>query len=307
MLLYEEPPRMSTRVAASSTRARPLGFIALTKPDVSFLVVITTLAGYALGTAGPLDWLQMAHTVLATTLVAAGTSALNHYHERDLDARMRRTASRPLPSSVLSPIEALWFGLTLVAAGLLELLLTTNALAAFLAFATSVTYLGIYTPLKVRTTWATAIGAIPGAVPPLIGWAAARGSLNAGAWVLFGILFLWQFPHFHAIAWIYREDYSRAGIRMLPVVDSQGRATFSQIIVTAAVLIPFSLLGAVTGLGGVRYFFGALVLGLMLVEVCLWAAANKTNIRAKWLMHATVIHLPLLLGLMILDRFWWSR
>jgi len=294
----------TTRVAATSPLARSMGYIALTKPDVSFLVVITTLAGYVLGTSGPLDWLRMAHTVLATTLVAAGTCALNHYLERDVDARMRRTAARPLPSSVLPPGEALWFGLVLVAIGVVDLLLATNALAALLAVGTSVTYLGVYTPLKVRTTWATAVGAIPGAVPPLIGWAAARGSLQAGAWVLFGILFLWQFPHFLAIAWIYREDYARAGIRMLPVVDTDGRATFSQILFTAAVLVPFSLLASVTGLAGVRYFFGALVLGLMLVEVCVWAASSKTNVRAKWLMHATVIHLPLLLGLMILDRFW---
>ena len=249
---------MSTiRVAAVSPLARSMGYISLTKPDVSFLVVITTLAGYALGTAGPLDWLRMAHTVLATTLVAAGTSALNHYIERDLDARMRRTAARPLPSSVLPPREALWFGLALVGIGVIDLLLATNALAALLAVGTSVTYLGVYTPLKVRTTWATAVGAIPGAVPPLIGWAAARGSLDAGAWVLFGILFLWQFPHFLAIAWMYREDYARAGIRMLPCVDTEGRATFSQILVTAAVLVPFSLLASVVGLAGVRYFFGA--------------------------------------------------
>jgi protoheme IX farnesyltransferase len=283
-----------------------MGYVSLTKPDVSFLVVITTLAGYALGASGPLDWMLMAHTVLATTLVAAGTSALNHYLERDSDALMRRTASRPLPACVLAPAEALFFGAALVLVGVADLLIATNALAAILAVATSVMYLGIYTPLKTRTVWCTAIGAIPGAVPPLIGWAAARGTLDAGAWVLFGILFLWQFPHFHAIAWMYREDYSRAGIKMLPVVDPEGRATFSQILLTAAVLIPFSLLGTVVGLAGIAYFFGALVLGLMLVEVCVWAAASKTNVRAKWLMHATVIHLPLLLGLMILDRFWWT-
>jgi heme o synthase len=296
----------TTRAVAASPLARSMGYISLTKPDVSFLVVITTLAGYALGTVGPLDWFRMAHTVLATTLVAAGTSALNHYLERDSDALMRRTASRPLPSNVLAPAEALWFGSALVVVGVLDLLLSTNPLAALLAVATSVTYLGIYTPLKTRTTLATAIGAIPGAVPPLIGWAAARGSLDVGAWVLFGILFLWQFPHFHAIAWMYREDYGRAGIRVLPVVDPEGRATFSQILFTAAVLVPFSLLASVVGLAGRQYFFGALVLGLLLVEVCVWAAASKTNARAKWLMHATVIHLPLLLGLMILDRFWWS-
>jgi heme o synthase len=292
--------RTATAAAAPS---RAVAFLALTKPDVSFLVVMTTLAGYALGTVGPLDWLRMAQTVIGTMFVAAGASTLNHYFERDSDARMRRTASRPLPSGVLAPSEALFFGLGLALTGFIQLLIVTNVLAALLAAATCVTYLGLYTPLKKRTTWATLVGAFPGAAPPLIGWAAARGTLDAGAWVLFAILFLWQVPHFHAISWMYREDYGRAGIRMLPVVDPEGRATFTQILVCAAALIPVSLLASVTGLAEVRYFFGALVLGMLLVEVCLWAAARKTNVRAKWLMHATVIHLPLLLGLMMLDKF----
>ena len=289
--------------AAPRTMTRATAYIALTKPDVSFLVVLTTAAGYALGSAGPLDWQGMACAVAGTTLVSAGTSALNHYIERDSDARMRRTASRPLPSGTLTPGEALAFGVGLTIAGAITLLVTSTPLAALLAVAACIAYLFAYTPLKTRTTLATLVGAFPGAVPPLIGWAAARGSLGAGAWVLFAILFLWQFPHFHAIAWMYREDYTRAGIQMLPVVDTEGRATFGQILFCAAALIPVSLLASVTGLAGVRYFFSAVVLGLMLVEVCLWAAARKTNVRAKWLMHATVLHLPLLLGLMIMDRF----
>lgn len=293
----------TTRADVLPLMTRPAAYLALTKPDVSFLVVLTTWAGYALGSAGPLDWPRMAQTVFATTLVAAGTSALNHYVERSSDALMRRTASRPLPTGALASAEALWFGIGLVAIGVVELLFSTNLLAALLAAATSASYLGIYTPLKKRTTLATFAGAFPGAAPPLIGWAAARGSLGAGAWVLFAILFLWQFPHFHAISWIYREDYARAGIRMLPVVDPDGKATFGQILFCAAALIPVSLLAAVTGLAGVRYYFLALVLGLLLVEVCVWASARKTNVRAKWLMHATVIHLPLLLGLMVLDKF----
>jgi protoheme IX farnesyltransferase len=277
--------------------------LALTKPDVSFLVVMTTVAGFALGTQGPLDWLRMAHTVFGTTLIAAGTSALNHYIERDSDAQMRRTASRPLPSGNLQPREALWFGATLIVIGTLYLALATNALATLLGILTSVTYLCAYTPLKRRTTLATFVGAFPGAVPPLIGWAAARGTITVDAWILYAVLFLWQFPHFDAIAWIYREDYGRAGILMLPVVDREGKRTFREILWTAALLVPVSLLPAVTGLAGVRYFFGALVLGIMLVEMCLWAAASKSNVRAKWLMHATVIHLPLLLGLLIYDKF----
>jgi len=297
---------MNTRAIPVAVPSRAMSYVALTKPDVSFLVVLTTLAGYALGAIGPLDWLRMAHTVIGTTLVAAGTSALNHYFERDSDARMRRTALRPLPSGALVPAEAFWFGSSLAAGGALQLLLTTHALAAALAVLTSGMYLGIYTPLKMRTTAATLIGAFPGALPPVIGWAAARGSLGAGAYVLFAILFLWQVPHFHSISWVYREDYARAGIRMLPVVDRDGRMTFGQIVFCAIALIPVSLLASVTGLAGVTYYFSALVLGLLLVKVCLWAAASKTNVRAKWLMHATVVHLPLLLGIMVWDKFWRS-
>jgi len=294
---------MTTRAIPVAAPSRAMCYVALTKPDVSFLVVITTLAGYALGAVGPLDWLRMAQTVMGTTLVAAGTSALNHYLERDTDARMRRTAARPLPSGAMAPAEALFFGAALAVAGTLELLLTTNALAAALAALTSVLYLGVYTPLKTRTTAATLIGAFPGALPPVIGWAAARGSLGPGAYVLFAILFLWQVPHFHSISWVYREDYARAGIRMLPVVDRDGRVTFGQIIFCAAALIPVSLLASVTGLAGVHYYFYALVVGLLLVKVCLWASAQRTNVRAKWLMHATVVHLPLLLALMVFDKF----
>jgi protoheme IX farnesyltransferase len=288
---------------AMASSSLPALYLALTKPDVSFLVVITTVSGYALGTRGPLDWSLMAHTVFATTLIAAGTSALNHYIERGTDARMRRTASRPLPSGQLQPREALWFGATLIAIGTLYLGLATNALTTGLGILTSIAYLCAYTPLKRRTTFATAIGAFPGAVPPLIGWAAARGALTLDAWILFAILFLWQFPHFDAIAWVYREDYGRAGIKMLPTVDPEGKRTFREILFTAGLLIPISLLPGVTGLAGAHYFFGALVLGIILVEVCLWAAASKSNIRAKWLMHATVLHLPLLLGLLIYDKF----
>jgi protoheme IX farnesyltransferase len=283
--------------------SRPALFLSLTKPDVSILVVMTTAAGYALGTQGPLDWVRMSHTVFGTTLIAAGTSALNHYIERDTDALMRRTASRPLPSGHLQPREALWFAASLLVAGTLYLALATNALATMLGILAAAAYLCVYTPLKRRTTLATLVGAFPGAVPPLIGWAAARGTITVDAGILYAVLFLWQFPHFDAISWVYREDYRRAGIQMLPVVDHEGKRTFREILLTAALLVPVSLLPAVTGLAGAHYFFGALVLGIMLVEVCLWAAAAKSNVRAKWLMHATVLHLPLLLGLLLYDKF----
>jgi protoheme IX farnesyltransferase len=287
---------------AAGSLSRALACVALVKPDVTFLVVLTTLAGFYLGATGPINVLAMFHAVFGTMLVAGGTAALNQYIERASDAKMRRTSLRPLPIGVLRPSEALAFGAGLLVLGSVYLALLTNWLACGLALLTAALYLGVYTPLKTRTTRATAIGAIPGAIPPLIGWAAARGSLHGGAWLLFAILFLWQFPHFHAIAWMYREDYARAGIRMLPVTDRNGSATFGQIIFAAAALVPVSLLPSVTGLAGLRYFFGALMIGILLVQVCLWAARSRTNLRAKWLMHSTVVHIPLLFGLLMFDK-----
>lgn len=282
---------------------KPWAYVVLTKPDVTFLVVITTVAGFYLGSRTSPDWSLLMHTLFGTMLVAGGTAALNQYFERDMDALMRRTAARPLPVGLLQPREVLLFGVTTIVIGSAWLAFAVNIVAALLALATTVLYLGLYTPLKTRTTLATAVGAIPGALPPLIGWAAAaHGSLSLGAWLLFGILFFWQFPHFFSIAWIYREDYARAGIRMLPVVDRSGDATFRQIVAMSAILVPVSLLPAVIGMAGIRYFFGALVLGMILLQVSLWASRERTNFRAKWLMHATVAHIPLLLGLMILDK-----
>jgi protoheme IX farnesyltransferase len=294
---------MSTvRTTEITLASRANAYVALTKPDVSFLVLMTTAAGYYMGARGAVDWLHLIQTVFATLLIAAGTATLNHYIERDSDRFMRRTASRPLPSGQLQPHEALWFGLILSVAGALDLYFTAGILASALGVLTSVSYLLAYTPLKKRTVWATAVGAFPGAIPPMIGWVAATGTLDRGAWLLFAILFLWQFPHFYAIAWMYREDYARAGILMLPVVDREGTRTFRQIILTAIALVGVSLLPSVMVLAGVRYFFGALVVSTALVQVCLWASASRTNVRAKWLMHATVLHIPILLGLMIYDK-----
>jgi protoheme IX farnesyltransferase len=294
---------MSTvRTAELTLASRANAYVALTKPDVSFLVLMTTAAGYYMGARGPVNWLHLTLTVFATMLIAAGTAALNHYIERDSDRYMRRTATRPLPSGVLQPREALAFGMVLSVAGAADLYFTAGIAACLLGVGTCLSYLLAYTPLKKRTVWATFVGAFPGAIPPMIGWVAASGSLDKGAWLLFAILFVWQFPHFHAIAWMYREDYARAGILMLPVVDREGVRTFRQIILYAAALVGVSLLPAILGLAGVVYFFGALVTSTAMVQVCLWAASNKTNARAKWLMHATVIHIPILLGLMIYDK-----
>jgi protoheme IX farnesyltransferase len=294
---------MSTvRTTEITLASRANAYVALTKPDVSFLVLMTTAAGFYMGSRGAVDWLHLMQAVFATLLIAAGTATLNHYIERDSDRYMRRTASRPLPSGQLQPREALWFGVILCVAGAVDLYFTAGILASSLGILTSLSYLLAYTPLKKRTVWATAVGAFPGAIPPMIGWVAATGTLDRGAWLLFAILFLWQFPHFYAIAWMYREDYARAGILMLPVVDREGTRTFRQIILTAVALVGVSLLPAVMGLAGVHYFFGALVVSTALVQVCLWAASSRTNARAKWLMHATVLHIPVLLGLMIFDK-----
>jgi protoheme IX farnesyltransferase len=286
----------------SLSMERPWAYVTLTKPDVTFLVVITTVAGFYLASSGSIAWALLLNTLFGTTLVAGGTAALNQYIERDRDALMRRTVQRPLPAGILQPAEVLRFGVVAILLGTFWLALAANFLAAFLGLVTSIVYLGVYTPLKTRTTLATAIGALPGALPPLIGWAAARGSLSLGAWILFGILFFWQFPHFQAIAWMYREDYSRAGIRMLPTVDPAGDATFRQIVATSAILVPVSLLPSVIGMAGIRYFFGALILGMLILQVSLWASRHRSNVRAKWLMHATVAYIPLLLTWMILDK-----
>lgn len=294
---------MSTaRTAELTLASRASAYVTLTKPDVSFLVLMTTAAGYYMGARGPVNWLNLLNAVFGTMLIAAGTAALNHYIERDIDRHMRRTAARPLPSGVLQPREALAFGAVLAVGGAAYLWAAAGWLAALLGVVTCLSYLLAYTPLKRKTIWATFIGAFPGAVPPMIGWVAATGRLDRGAWLLFAILFLWQFPHFHAISWIYREDYRRAGIRMLPVVDVEGKRTFREIVLYAAGLVAVSLLPAMLGLAGVLYFFGALVTSTALLQVCLWAASKKTNTRAKWLMHATVLHIPVLLGLMVLDK-----
>ncbi|MBI1749764.1 MAG: protoheme IX farnesyltransferase [Acidobacteria bacterium] len=293
---------MSSRAAIFPQISRAWAYVALTKPDVTFLVVITTLAGFYLGSRGPMNFVLLAHAVIGTMLIGAGTSALNQYFEREADAQMRRTARRPLPLGVLQPAEALAFGIGLAALGAAYLAVLVSPLSSLLGVVTCLSYLSIYTPLKKRTTLATLIGAFPGAVPVLIGWAAARGGLNREAWVLYAILFLWQFPHFFAIAWVYREDYARAGIRMLPVVDATGERTFRQILAYAGALVPASMLPSVLGTTGVLYFFGAMVLGLAQLQVAIWASRVKTNDSARWLMHATVLYLPALLGLMMWDK-----
>jgi len=283
-------------------RAKLADYWTLTKPEVNTLVVASTLAGFYLGWRGPMNFVLLIHTLMGTLLVASGTATLNQWMEREGDARMRRTVNRPLPSGRLSPPEALRFGIVLSVAGGLYLALAANVLASALALLTLASYLLLYTPLKRKTSYCTLVGAFLGAMPPLIGWAAARGSLGLEAWILYAMLFIWQFPHFLAIAWMYREDYARAGLLMLPADDPQGRAAARQILATSLLLLPVSLVPTWLGQLGVIYFIGALALGLALFYCGASAALVRSNAVAKRLLMATVFYLPLIFGFMIADK-----
>ena len=273
----------------------------LTKPSITGLVLVTALAGSILAEAGLRDWLLLLHMLLGTGLSAAGASALNQYIERDVDGLMRRTQNRPLPQGRVHPRLALAFGLGLSVAGVLYLTLLVNGLAAAVAAFTVASYLLIYTPSK-RTTWlSTLIGAVPGAMPPVIGWAAVRGQLDTGAWALFAIMFLWQIPHFLAIAWMYRNDYARAGFPVLPVCDPEGGRTARLISWNCIALLLVSLWPTWLGLTGRLYFVGALVLGIAFLAFGLATAVYKTNLSARRLLVASVIYHPLLLALILLD------
>lgn len=274
----------------------------LTKPEVNFLVVGSTLAGFYLGSPGPLRLGLLLNTLFGTFLVASGTATLNEYMERGHDAAMRRTANRPLPARRLSPREGLLFGLALSAAGGAYLALTANALASFLALLTLGSYLLIYTPLKRKTPLCTIVGALPGAMPPLIGWAAARGSLSAEAWILFLMLFLWQFPHFTAIAWMYRRDYERAGYLMLPPGDREGRFMAIQAAGFALLLIPVSLFPAFMGHAGALYAGGAIILGIGFLYYAIRLALVRTNVVARRVVLASVVYLPFVYGLLMFNK-----
>lgn len=283
-------------------KTRLRDYLELTKPEVTSLVLFTTLAGFYLASDGMLDLIRLFHTLVGTAFAAAGTAALNQFLERDTDAKMRRTARRPLPAGRMPPGQVLSYGAALAVAGVLYLLLLVNFLASFLALITLSSYLLLYTPLKSKTPLCTVVGASAGAVPPLIGWAAARNSLGPEAWVLYAIVFLWQFPHFLAIAWMYREDYARAGILMLLPTDPEGHATFRQIAICSLLLVLVSVLPALLGLAGRVYFFGALVLGLVLLQFAFTGTLSRSILRAKQLVYASVIYLPLLFGLLMLDK-----
>jgi heme o synthase len=297
------PADASMPVAVPELRRRVYrDLLALTKPRVTLLVLITTLIGFHLGTRGPTDLALLLHTVMGTALVASGAAAINQVMEQRIDGLMRRTRLRPLPAGRLGSREARAFALVLAAVGLVQLALGANVIAALVALATIVSYALVYTPLKRRTSLAAVIGAVPGALPPMIGWAAATGHLSVEGWVLFAIVFMWQMPHVLAISWMYREDYQRGGIRVLPVEEPDGASTSRQTVSYAAVLIPVTLLPTVVGLAGGRYVAGALVLGLALLALAIDFARHRTAARARRLFLVSLAYLPLLWGLMLVDR-----
>ena len=277
-------------------------YVELTKPNVTSLILMSTAVGFYLGTVHSIDIPLLIHTLIGTTLVASGTAALNEFWERDIDAKMWRTRDRPLPAGRMLPWKALCFGIALSLGGVVYLALLTNYLASFLAALTLASYLFLYTPLKKRTPLCTMVGAFPGAIPPLLGWVAARGEINLAACILFLILFVWQFPHFMAIAWMYREDYARGGIAMLPVVEPNGVSTGRQIVIFSAALLPISLLPSLIGVTGPLYFVGTLILGVAFLHFSRQAAIVKTTLQARRLLQASVVYLPLLYGLMLIDK-----
>jgi heme o synthase len=277
-------------------------YIALTKPRITWLILMSTGVGYFFGAKNGWHFLTLLHTIIGTGLIASGTAALNQWYEREADAKMRRTQARPLPAGRLDAWKALIFAIAISVVGFVELWFGANPLASMLGLVTLLTYLFVYTPLKQRSPHSTTIGSIPGAMPPLIGFAAASGTLTWDAWVLFAILFLWQFPHFYAIAWMYKEDYARAGIRMLPVVEPDGKSTARRILLYSIALIPISLMPKFFAMAGTAYLYGAIALGLAFVYYGLRIRLDRTRQQARRVLLASVVYLPLLFSLMLIDR-----
>jgi len=293
-------------IAFSVPRAAPADYLALTKPRIVAMVLVTVAAGYVLAPpsalSGAARMLVLAHLLVGTALVAAGTNALNQVWERDVDAHMRRTAGRPLPAGRLSVVEATVFAVGAGLLGVAYLGLLVNRLTATIAAATLVSYVLVYTPLKRRTALATLVGAVPGALPIVGGWTAAGGSLDARAWLLFALLFLWQLPHFLALGWIYRDDYARAGLPTLSAGDPDGRRTFRQAALDAAALLAVSLAPTLIGMTGAFYFIGAIGLSTWLLWTSGACARNPSTDRARRLFRATLVYLPSILFLLIVDR-----
>jgi protoheme IX farnesyltransferase len=279
-------------------------YLELTKPRITCFILMSTAIGFICGMNAGVSWtwVTLMHTLIGTALIASGTAALNQWYEREADAKMNRTMARPIPSGRVTGPHALLFGIFLSVAGFLDLWLGANMLTAMLGLFTLASYLFLYTPMKQRSVHSTTIGAIPGAMPPLIGFAAASGTLNWNAWILYAILFLWQFPHFYAIAWMYRADYARAGIRMLPVVEPDGESTSRSMLYFSLALLPISVLPRFFAMAGNFYLAGALALGLIYVYASLRSVLDCSVTHARQVLLSSVLYLPFLYGLLVLDR-----
>jgi protoheme IX farnesyltransferase len=286
------------------TATRTSDFLALTKPRLNLLVLMTTLGGLYLAAPYGVSLVLLAHTLIGTALVAGGAAALNQVWERDTDALMQRTSRRPLPGGRLGLAEGTWFGVALSAVGLVDLALKVNLISATVAAATLVSYVLVYTPLKTRTSLSTLVGAIPGALPPMIGWSAATGAITLPAIVLFGIVFFWQMPHFLAIAWLCRDDYARAGIPLLPTLEPDGRRTGQQALLYASVLWPVSVTPVLVGLGGTMYAIIATVLGIAFIALTALFARDRSVATARRLFLFSILYLPLLWIALVVDRLW---
>lgn len=301
----QDPSRTSSdpgRPDRERARHKGLDLWSLTKPRLNLLVLFTTWGGVYLARPEGVATSTLLHTLVGTALVAGGAAALNQVWERDTDLLMRRTRLRPLPDRRLGVQESTVFGLVISLVGLVELAWGANLTSAAVAALTHVSYVAVYTPLKTRTSLATLVGAVPGALPPVIGWAAATGEVPLGAWVLFGIVFLWQMPHFLAIAWMYRDDYANAGIPLLPVLEPDGRRTGTQALLYAAALWPVSLMAAVVGLGGILYLVVATALGFAFIALAALFARDRTVATARRLFLFSLAYLALLWATLVVDR-----
>jgi heme o synthase len=285
-----------------NVREKLAAYLELTKPRIAFMLVLTSAAGFYLGTKGNFDFTVFVNSIIGITLLAFGVATLNQYIERKTDLLMDRTAKRPLPTGKITPNEALIFGILQCVVAELYLLFLVNGLTAALGLVVIVGYVLMYTPLKTRTSASTAIGAIPGAMPPLMGWTAAANEITLGAWILFAMLFLWQFPHFLAIAWMYREQYAKAGIKMLPVVEPEGKITAQQIVIFTILLLPVSIAPYFFGVSGMIYLVGASILGIWFLWTSIQAARAKSNEMARKLLLVSVLYLPIIFALMVFNH-----
>ena len=286
----------------SRSNRRVQAFLELAKPRLVLMILITTVVGFYLGSSGSLDWAQLIQTLIGTAFAAAGVLALNQHLEREMDAQMERTRLRPLPDKRLHPTESLIFGVSLTSAGLLYLTLAVNLLSGLVIAAIAVSYLFIYTPLKRKSPLCTVVGTIPGALPPVVGWVAARGTFNIEGWVLFAILCLWQLPHSLSIAWLYRDDYAQAGFRLLPVIQPDGASTRRQIVSNCSGLLVVGLIPTFVGLAGGVYFVASLLLGSAFLAFGINLAISRSMTAARWLLYASLVYLPMLFLMMAFDK-----